>query len=313
MTKKEIWQQLLRPIVVLVVISAVCTAALSTTSVITAPVIEAQMAAAEQAAKLLVLPEGADFAPVSEEEMATLPDTVVAAEKAGNGAGFIFTTEAKGFGGVIRAMFGVDADGAIVASKVLDHSETEGIGSKVCKDNSPYQQQLIGLTGDGVDTIEATSGASFSSGAMKQSVSAVFDSYTLLSGGTLEGPPPPTTLTAEVLAEYYGNAEFTDVGAGLVSDAGTVVYASGYGAFSDVLVAVFFDANDSIIGLHVDASGETPDKGQQCMSRDYTDKYIGVTSGKDVDVVSGASFTSWAIQDSVDYALANLQIVKEAA
>ena len=313
MTKKDIWQQLLRPIVVLVVISAVCTAALSTTSVITAPIIEQQMIAAEQAAKLEVLPEGDDFVPVTEEEMATLPDVIVAAEKAGNGAGFIFTTEAKGFGGVIRAMFGVDADGAIVKSKVLEHSETQGIGSKVCEDNSPYQTQLLGMTKDGVDGIVAHTGASFSSGAMKQSVSAIFDAYTLLSGGTLEGPPPPSTLNDAVLAEYYGSAEFKDVGAGLVSDAGTVVYASGYGAFSDVLVAVFFDANDSIIGLHIDASGETPDKGQQLMNREYTDQYIGATSGKDVDVVSGASFTSWAVQDSVDYALANLQIVKEAA
>ena len=312
MKNNKIWE-LLRPIVVLVLISCICTAALSTTSVITAPVIAAQMAAAEEAAKLEVLPEGADFAPVTEEEMATLPDVVVAAEKAGNGAGFIFTTETKGFGGIIRAMFGVNADGAIVKSKVLDHGETEGIGSKVAKNGSPYQQQLIGMTSADVGNIVATSGASFSSGAMKQAVTAVFDSYTLLSGGTLEGPPPPATLTAEALAEYYGNVEFTDVGAGLVSDAGTVVYGSGYGAFSDVLVAVLFDANDSIIGLIVDASGETPDKGQQCMSRDYTDKYIGVTSGKDVDVVSGASFTSWAIQDSVDYALANLAAVKGAA
>ena len=312
MKNNKIWE-LLRPIVVLVLISCICTAALSTTSVITAPVIAAQMAAAEEAAKLEVLPEGADFAPVTEEEMATLPDVVVAAEKAGNGAGFIFTTETKGFGGIIRARFGVNADGAIVKSKVLDHGETEGIGSKVAKNGSPYQQQLIGMTSADVGNIVATSGASFSSGAMKQAVTAVFDSYTLLSGGTLEGPPPPATLTAEALAEYYGNVEFTDVGAGLVSDAGTVVYGSGYGAFSDVLVAVLFDANDSIIGLIVDASGETPDKGQQCMSRDYTDKYIGVTSGKDVDVVSGASFTSWAIQDSVDYALANLAAVKGAA
>lgn len=312
MKKKAIWE-LLRPIVVLVVISCVCTAALSTTSVITAPIIEAQMAAAEEAAKREVLPEGADFAPISEEEMSTLPEAIVAAEAAGNGAGFVFTTETKGFGGMVRAMFGVNADGAIVKSKVLDHSETEGIGSKVAKDDSPYQQQLIGLTGDGVDGIVATTGASFSSGAMKLAVTSVFDAYTLLSGGTLEGPPPPANLSAEALAEYYGSASFTDVGAGLVSDAGTVVYGSAYGAFSDVLVAVLFDANDRIIGLIVDASGETPDKGQQCSSRDYTDRFIGVTSGKDVDVVSGASFTSWAIQDSVDYALANLPLVKEAA
>ena len=309
MKNSKIWE-LIRPIVVLVVISAVCTAALSTTSVITAPVIAAQMAAAEEAAKREVLPQGDQFVPV--EDMTNVPAAVVSAEKAANGAGFVFTTETKGFGGVIRAMFGVDASGAIVASKVLDHSETEGIGSKVVKAGSPYHQQLVGLSRDGIDGIVATSGASFSSGAMKQAVTSVFDAYTVLSGGKLEGPPPPATMTAEALAEYYGNAEFKDVGAGLVSDAGTVVYGTGYGTFSDVLVAVCFDANDSIIGLIVDASGETPEKGQMCEARDFTDKFIGVTSGKDVDVISGASFTSWAIQDAVDYALANLSLVKGA-
>jgi len=45
-------------------------------------------------------------------------------------------------------------------------------------------------------------------------------------------------------------------------------------------------------------------------TRFNTDLFIGATSGKDVDVLSGASFTSWAIQDSVDYALANLELVK---
>ena len=91
-----------------------------------------------------------------------------------------------------------------------------------------------------------------------------------------------------------------------------MVYASGYGAYGDILVAVLFDTNDKIIGLIVDASVDTPDIGGKCADRSYTDLYIGATSGKDVDVLSGASFTSWAIQDAVDYALANLQTVKEA-
>ena len=99
---------------------------------------------------------------------------------------------------------------------------------------------------------------------------------------------------------------------GKVSDAGTVVYGSGYGAFSDVLVAVLFDSNDKIIGLIVDTSEETPDIGGRCTERSYTDLFIGATSGKDVDVLSGASFTSWGIQDAVDYALEHLSSVKEA-
>ena len=317
MKNRNIWA-LIKPVVVLVVISAVVTAALSTTSVITAPIIAAQMAAAEQAAKQQVLPEGTDFAPIA--DLTGLPGAIVAVESAGNGAGYVFTTETKGFGGSVRAMFGVNSDGVMTGSKVIDHGETQNIGTKVTQDNSPYQQQLIGLTKQTVNDIQAVTGASFSSGAMKQAVKAIFDAYLILNPPTqgdddapvYTGPDAPSTLSDAALAEYYGNAAFTDVPGGKISDAGTVVYGSGYGAFSDVLVAVLFDSNDKIIGLIVDASEETPDIGGRCTDRSYTDLYIGATSGKDVDVLSGASFTSWGIQDAVDYALANLNNVKGA-
>ena len=314
--KNKTWT-LLKPIVVLVVISIVITAALAVTSQITAPVIAAQMAAAEEAAKREVLPEGTDFAPL--EDMTGLPSAIVAAEKAGNGAGYVFTTETKGFGGTVRAMVGVNADGAITGSKVVDHAETQSIGTKVVDDNSVYQQQLPGLTRDTMGDIQAVSGASFSSSAMKQAVSAVFDAYQVLNAGQSSdlpvyvGPDAPSNLTDAALAEYYGGATFTDVSGGKVSDAGTVVYSSGFGAFSDVLVAVLFDSNDKIIGLIVDASEETPDIGGLCTERDYTDRFIGATSGKDVDTLSGATFTSMGIQDAVDNAIANLHLVKGAS
>ena len=323
--ENKIWA-LIKPVVVLVLISAIITAALSTTSVITAPVIAAQMAAAEEAAKQEVLPQGSNFAPV--EDLTGMPKAIVAAEIAGNGAGYVFTTETKGFGGTVRAMLGVSAEGAITGSKVIEHTETQGIGSKVTENGSPYQQQLVGITKETTGSIEATSGASFSSSAMKQAVIAALDAYRMLnaaqSGGNegsegsepalpLYEADPPANLTDARLAEYYGSAVFADVSGGKVSDAGTVVYASGFGAYGDIMVAVLFDTNDQIIGLIVDASEDTPDIGGKCEDRSYTDLYIGATSGKDVDVLSGASFTSWAIQDAVDVALANLHLVKAAA
>ena len=320
--QNKIWT-LIKPIVVLVLISAIGTAALSATNVITAPIIAAQMAAAEEAAKQEVLPEGSAFAPV--EDMTGFNSVIVACEAAGNGAGWVFTTETKGFGGTVRTMIGINADGAITGTKVVDHGETEGIGTKAVKDGSDFQKQLVGMTRDDKDSIVSVTGASFSSSAVKQAVNAVFDAYRILAAaqqGGSEGNEPqlplyeadaPTNLTDERLAEYYGSAVFTDVSGGKVSDAGTVVYASGYGAYGDILVAVLFDTNDKIIGLIVDASADTPDIGGKCEDRSYTDLYIGAASGKDVDVLSGASFTSWAIQDAVDVALANLHLVKAAA
>ena len=189
--------------------------------------------------------------------------------------------------------------------KVLDHSETDKIGTKSIKE---LPQNIIAEQSLKVDAI---AGSSVTSMAITAAVKNALESGGIKFGApTAAEVPAPANLSDAALAEYYGSAVFTAVPGGMVSDAGTVVFGSGYGAFSDVLVAVLFDTNDSIIGLIVDASGETEEKGIKCMSRDYTDKFIGATSGKDVDVLSGASFTSWAIQDAVDYALANLAIVK---
>lgn len=192
--------------------------------------------------------------------------------------------------------------------KVLDHSETDKIGTKSIKElprNIIAEQSL---------KVDAITGSSVTSMAITTAVKNALESAGIKFGVDPAAEiPAPGNMSDAALAEYYGSAVFTDVPGGKVSDAGTVVYGTGYGAFSDVLVAVLFDTNDKIIGLIVDASGETEEKGVKCSSRDYTDRFIGATSGKDVDVLSGASFTSWAIQDSVDYAIANLAAVKGAA
>lgn len=193
--------------------------------------------------------------------------------------------------------------------KVVSHKETRMIGTESIKQlpKDIIENQLL--------TVDSISGSTLTSNAIKAAVKNAFENggikASAFGGGGGGGDiPAPTNMDDAALAEYYGSAVFTDVAGGKVSDAGTVVYGSGYGAFSDVLVAVLFDSNDQIIGLIVDASGETPEKGIKCESRDFTDQFIGVTSGKDVDVLSGASFTSWAIQDAVDYALENLASVK---
>ncbi|MEQ2443334.1 FMN-binding protein [Pseudoflavonifractor intestinihominis] len=306
--ENKVWK-LLAPIVVLTCIGLVITAALAVTNQLTAPVIAAQQAAAADAALKVVLPDGSDFTDITGVE---LPEGVTAAKVAGNGAGYVFTTTGKGFGGDISVMVGLDANGAITGTKVLSNSETQGIGSKVVEDGSAFQQQLPGMT----DTsgIQATSGATVSSNGMISAIQAAFDAYVVSTGGTVEATvyEAPANLTDDVLAEYYPGATFTDVVGGKVSDAGTVVYASENGMGGPVDVAVFFDANDSIIGAIADTSSETPDYGQPLGEGDFMDSFIGVTSGDEVDGVSGATITSDAIKGAVDIAIANLQTVKSA-
>lgn len=313
--KKEnkVWS-LIGPIVVLVLIGGIITAALAFTNEVTAPIIAEQQAAAADAALLEVLPEGASFTDVALEG---LPDAVMAVKQAGNGAGYVVTTQTNGFGGAIQAMFGINADGAITGSKVLVHGETEGIGSRVVQDGSDWQQQIVGMSGGDVDSIVATSGASVSSGAMKNAVKAVFDAYTILTGGTVEVPEAvlyeaSPNLTDEAIAEFLPGASFTDVPGGKVSDAGTVVYGAAQGFASQVMVAVCFDANDAIVGVIADVSGETPGIGSLAGEKSYTDQFIGVASADEVDTLSGATFASGAVKEAVNLAIANLNTVKGA-
>ncbi|MEG1879410.1 MAG: FMN-binding protein [Pseudoflavonifractor sp.] len=308
--ENKTWK-LIAPIVVLVVICFVATTALAFTNQATAPVIlEAQVKAAEAALKV-VLPEGSDFAPV--EGTAGLPANIAKVNKAGNDAGYVFEVKGKGFGGDITAAIGIGPDGKITGSKVLVHAETEGIGTKVVGDGSPYQAQLIGMS----DTsgIEATSGASVSSNAVKTMVEDALNAYTVITGGTVEVKiaTAPESLTDAVMAQYYQAAAFTEVPGGRISDAGTVVYGCQRGMESDVKVAVLFDAADKILGITVDAMNETPDFGTKCGEPAFTDLFAGITSADEVDGISGATVTSDAVKTAVNAAIANLATVKGAA
>lgn len=172
-TKKS---SLVAPIVVLTIIAFAIAAILAFVNDLTAPIIQAQEEAAAQAALLEVMPDGTDFTDVTGVE---LPENVVKIQQAGNGAGYVFTTYGKGFGGNIQLMIGIDMDGAITGTKVLTHGESAGISDPVVGDNSEYQQQLPGVTDP--SAIEAVSGATKSSNGMLAAIETAFAAYALVS------------------------------------------------------------------------------------------------------------------------------------
>lgn len=304
--------KLLAPIIVLVAICLVITAALAFTNAATAPVIAAAEQKARDESMQVVLPEGAEFAMI--EGLTDLPEGVLPEiYEAGNGAGYVIFVTGKGYGGDMSIIVGLSADGKIAGTKVLTQNETAGIGSNVVNDGSDYQKQLIGMS----DTsgIQATSGATVSSNGMKNALQAVFDAYTIITGGTVEviAAARPANFTDDVLAGYFPGAAFTEVPGGMVSDAGTVVFAAEPGMMGDVPVAVCFDPSGAIVGVSVDASSETPGLGDLCAEPSFTDKFIGAASGDEVDAISGSTMTSNGVKAGVNAAIANLETVKGAA
>ncbi|MFQ5647489.1 MAG: RnfABCDGE type electron transport complex subunit G [bacterium] len=92
------------------------------------------------------------------------------AKKGGKKVGVAFTVIAKGFGGPVSIMMGMDFQGKLLGIKILRHTETPGLGAKISK--KPFYAQFANMTDtnkmkikkDG-GTIDQISGASISSRA----------------------------------------------------------------------------------------------------------------------------------------------------
>jgi electron transport complex protein RnfG len=164
-------KEFLLPIAVLFTICFVVSAALGITNSITAPLIEEAERAAAEAARLEVLPEASGFERV---DLEGLPQGVTDVYRAQNGAGFVFMLSTKGYGGEMRLICGVNAEGHITATKVLVHSETQGLGSKIV--SAAFGGQFIGNDRE-LSDVSAISGATISSNAY---INAIKDAFTAL-------------------------------------------------------------------------------------------------------------------------------------
>ena len=116
--KKNTWNDMLKPVVVLVVICVIASAGLAVTNQFTAPIIAEQQAAAANQAYLVVVPGADNF-----EEVTDFATTnVQAVMKATNGAGWAIKASAKGFGGDVPVVVGFDAEGNIVGIQFMENS-----------------------------------------------------------------------------------------------------------------------------------------------------------------------------------------------
>ena len=167
-------KEFIQPIVVLMAICLVISTALALTNDVTAPVIEKAAAEAAEAARKEVLPEADSFDLM---QITGLPETVTEVYEAANGTGYVFMLTAKGYGGDMNLICGMDAGGNITACKTLSHSETSGLGSKTAEEG--YRSQYVGVNAGTLGNVQAISGATISSDAYKNAISDAFAAYEL--------------------------------------------------------------------------------------------------------------------------------------
>ena len=173
--KSGIFKEFVVPTLVLTLICLFATAALAATNSVTAPIIKEANERAAQEARVKVLPEADSFTPIQMEGIEGLVDIY----KADNGAGYVVTTEASGYGGLIRVMTGITSDGAISQCTVLSQSESPGLGTRVAEE--PYLSQYPGKTRE-LEGVDVISGSTTSSKAFELAVDTAFQAYEQAAG-----------------------------------------------------------------------------------------------------------------------------------
>lgn len=176
-------KEVLKPAAILFVICVLVSAALAGTNLLTKDrIAEAQAKKAEES-RMVVLPGAESF-----EER----DGHYAGMAGGQSVGYVFETEGKGYGGTVKVMTGISAEGEITGVIVLEHAETPGLGANAEKADfrEQYKQPVANNVGGirvvkyqtpGEGEIEAMTGATITStavtGAVNQAILAYQDAY----------------------------------------------------------------------------------------------------------------------------------------
>lgn len=133
--------------------------------------------------------------------MDEMPEGGIDIYEANNGTGYVVTAQAKGYGGMLKVMVGIDSNGLISGTEVLENNETQGLGSKVSE--HAFMDQYIGKdsTLEGIETI---SGTTISSNAFSKAVQNAYQVYGVAAGVEVAGTQRDP-ITDEVKAELFPN------------------------------------------------------------------------------------------------------------
>ena len=175
MSKKgNVWEDFLKPVVVLVCIALAAGVLLGFVNSKTEPIIEENARIKAEQTRSAVLSGAKGFEEIKCDTAALDIDS---AYKETSGLGYVITSSHKGYGGPVVVTVGISPEGKIIRLSVDVSTETTGIGSKAGRED--YVNRFMGLSGD-VSSVDSISGASYSSNAVKAGVSAALAAYEAL-------------------------------------------------------------------------------------------------------------------------------------
>lgn len=177
------------PVVSLLVICLVCSALLGGVNALTKDTI------AQRAAQDIIDAQGV-LIPADSYKEENIDGTVysTALDADGNIIGYIFTTSSNGYGGAIKLMTGISADGEVTGISLLEINETPGLGMKA--KNESFLQQFVGaddtinvvkeaVTAD--NTVQAITSATITTKAVTAAVNKAIGLYNAVKEANVNG------------------------------------------------------------------------------------------------------------------------------
>lgn len=179
-------KQIIGPTLRLFLIATATTILLALTNGITADKIVQNQVQADIQSRQEVLPQADAF----EEKTMTVDGTEITYFEASNGSGYVFSTSAKGYGGDVVVMTGIDSEGTVTGVKITEHSETAGLGAKWATTDAPAQFAGMAAPESGIFAVEKdggnvvqVAGATITSRAVSSCVTQAYKLFTAVTGG----------------------------------------------------------------------------------------------------------------------------------
>ncbi len=132
------YKNMVKPTLVLTAICLVVSLLVAATQFITADAIKEQEIAIAEASKKAVMHYAWEFKEIESDEYTAS----LALNEDGKTIGYVITTSAKGYGGQVQVMTGIDIKGAVTGVEILSEQETEGLGKKANKPD--FRNKYIG-------------------------------------------------------------------------------------------------------------------------------------------------------------------------
>lgn len=177
---------------VLLLVAAIAGGVLAGVNSVTAPVIAERQRQESFGALLEIFSEADDFLPIDEALLAEITSSnsfvteIMEAKKSGETIGYAMKTKSGGYGGDIITQIGINLDSTIAGIKVMQQSETPGLGSRIVDepafaDSFAGKNFASGLSAVGTPTTDnevmALSGATVSTNGVMAGVNGAIEAF----------------------------------------------------------------------------------------------------------------------------------------